>query len=103
MNFIKEINIITRKLNNLLLDTEIKNRLRKDRLNLMKKIIKSKKFNRNEECFLLPRVTPDIYINYNLAIVGNSSRLSRGKYGIEIDNHKKLRIAAAEPNVVFNF
>jgi hypothetical protein len=56
----------------------------------MKKIIKSKKFNRNEECFLLPRVTPDIYISYNLAIVGNSSRLSRGKYGIEIDNHKNI-------------
>lgn len=82
---VDNFNNITRLLNkNTLTD---KNIYRSERLELLEKIIKYKDFDKNKKIFLLPRVTPELYVSYNIAIVGNSKSLLYYDYGNEIDSH----------------
>jgi len=84
------INDLTGKLNNTLLKIKEKDKFRTERIKLVNELINHPNFNKNEKYFLLPIVSPPLYISYNTAIVGNSKSLLYYEYGNKINSYQDV-------------
>jgi hypothetical protein len=87
-NIVNYINNITIQLNNVSLHNKKIIELKKKRNILMKNIIQH--ISKTIEYFILPHVIPFMYISCNVALVGNSKKLLRHKYGHIIDSYTNV-------------